>query len=285
MIKRFVWLLVVTTTLLGGVFLSSPAAEAATVPKQVLAYGDSLLHETRINHLVNCPVGATCHTPTLEEMFAPKKAWRLTARSYPGTAPCDWLTWLDEDLATLQPKHVLLETAGNSFTECMIDPSTGVKYPFGSQAYYDKYRSDIDLFIQKVQAAGAKMILVKPPPSANPCCNSWQTQLGNIMVERATLFPGTVVTSGPRNAVSNSGKWTQTKNCLAIETAAMGCNLVTRKIIVREPYNAYYSGLHFCPLGYTSTGCAVYSSGAYRFGKAIVAALVSPPKPVVAPVL
>jgi hypothetical protein len=90
------------------------------------------------------------------------------------------------------------------------------------------------------------------------------------------------ISGAARTALSKSGKYTATKPCLATETAAMGCDLVTNQIAVRTVVGAQ-TGLHFCPGGLPSEypwDCATYSSGEYRWAKAEVNAIVKPPKPI-----
>jgi hypothetical protein len=87
------------------------------------------------------------------------------------------------------------------------------------------------------------------------------------------------VSGGVRSALGGA-KYTQYKPCIAAETVTMGCT--AGQIDVRTLPGLIDYGLHLCPTGLppgTQGVCATYSSGEYRFGKSMAAALVKPPKP------
>lgn len=238
-------------------------AKAATVTNRAVIFGDSIFYESRA---------------IVVAKFVPKKTWSLTTHAYPGVSLCDWLTTLQSDLVTIHPTVVVLETQGNTFTECMKDQNGNLP-SYGSQAWLDKYRADLNTFVSAVSATGAKTVLVNPLPSSTTPENNSVNSLINLIKEVAGSYSKVSITSGPRNAVSKSGKFTWTKPCLASETVAMGCNAVGQ-IAVRNP-----DGLHLCPVDRSQynflNGCPTYSSGAARYASSLTSATVNPPAPLV----
>jgi hypothetical protein len=240
----------------------------ATTSHTALLYGDSLSWESTVNN-AHCPRDSRCHTETVQEFMAAHRNWRLVVRAFPGTAPCDWLKSLPGELGTYKPDVVILQTEGDDATACMDAPGTHSPYPIASAGVYAKYRSDLDTFFAEVTATGAKMIGVPPIMTTDQKFNQQVTAIDRIMIREAAKIPESATTSRPGNAVTDNGRFTFKKQCLASETAAKGCT--NGLIPVREP-----TGLHFCPVGLTfPAGCPVYSSGAYRFGKNILDALIS----------
>jgi hypothetical protein len=244
-----------------------PAKAKAMViptPATAIVYGDSILYESRIE---------------AAKLFNKKKGWTYYLRTYPGTAVCDWQSTLESDLITYRPTIVTLETMGNTWTECMKD-SNGNLPVFGSQAWKDKYRADINKFFATATAAGSKVLYINQLPVFDGATNTAELALTAIGKQEAAKFRGVSISNAPRNSVSNSGKFVWTKKCLGSETVAMGCNLATLQIPVRNP-----DGLHLCPVSLNNynflSGCPIYSSGAVRYGKAIVTATISPPAPLV----
>jgi hypothetical protein len=256
----------ITLVAFTALFALLPVKHADSLtPKTALIYGDSLTYES---------------SWAISQQFATKNGWTHAVRSFPSTAPCDWLSWLTNDLATYQPSVVSLSTAGGAYTACMKDTNGNQMVP-GSQAYYDKYSSDLAQFFSQVTATGAKVVFMKAPPMLDAAANERMNQISNIATQLAGQYHGVSISSVPRNAVSNSGKYTQTKPCLASETAALGCQ-PDGKIAIRNT-----DGLHFCPTTYTTSSSypfwwcsSSYSSGAYRWGRAIANTTANPPAPV-----
>jgi hypothetical protein len=223
-----------------------------------MLYGDSLLYEAR---------------EAMRSGFTADRSVSPIVRAIPATAPCDWLAALRSDVSRFHPSVVVLEAAGNSATPCMQDPTTGKHYLDGSPRFYAKYRSDLDAFFATVSATGATTVFVAPPPAGARLERHNRAEVGLVTIARseAHKYPKVVISDVASFAVSSAnGSFTPTKRCLAGETSADGCDHGV--IRVRGP-----DGLHFCPVGYASLaammrGCPVYSSGAVRFGRAVVAA-------------
>ena len=110
-------------------------------------------------------------------------------------------------------------------------------------------------------------LFVAPVPVSAPGLQSALTRLESIAREEAGRGNAVEITEAPRDAVTDRGRFVTSLPCLTTETVASGCR--QGQIPVREP-----AGLHFCPSGYASglavfAGCPRYSSGAYRFGRAV----------------
>ncbi len=238
-------------------------AQAVAIPTPAHAefFGDSIMYESYW-HMVS--------------QFSKKKGWTYHVSAYPGYALCDWLSAIDAKLAT-KPSVLVIESQGNSVTSCMKD-ANGINYPYGSAGWLNKYKTDFNHVFASANANGVKVLVVYPLPFAAPSLTTYSSQLTTMIKTEAAKYHNISVTAAPRNAVTSSGKFIWEKSCLATETTAMGCNAVTRKITVRAP-----DGIHLCPTATGSynfmNGCPQYSSGEYRYAKALVAATVSPPAP------
>lgn len=66
-----------------------------------------------------------------------------------GTAPCDWIEPVADEVATFDPDIVLLEFAGNDLTPCIVDT------PRGSAGFIDRYRADATAITRAAAAGGA----------------------------------------------------------------------------------------------------------------------------------
>jgi hypothetical protein len=246
----------------GVVLLQLPAQ--GTVSHVALAYGDSLTYET---------------TPTVAARFASKPSWRVTVRAYPYVALCDMVGWLQADLVSgARPTIITVETHGGDSTPCMDEPD-GTQIVRDSPDYYAHYRADFDAFFAAATSIGARVVVFATPPDKAATSQIEQNTLTAIATTEAGLFHGVSISKAGRTALGGN-RWRQTERCVAIETAAMGCDTTTDQIIVRAP-----DTVHFCPTGYADlnallAGCPIYSSGAYRYGRALASAIVNPPRPI-----
>lgn len=185
--------------------------------------------------------------------------FKAKLHAFGGAAVCDMIQFLDADLSAAKkaknyPTFIMLETAGNSESDCMRDPATGSYYVSGSDAYYAKYTHDIGVIADIATTIHSRLAFITAPPTAR---SGSDTRLESI--ETATGWP---VTDVPQQAVAPNGVFAWTLPCLATESKRKGC--VNGQITVRAP-----DGRHFCPTGLTADGCAVYSSGEKRWGDAI----------------
>ncbi len=233
----------------------------ATLPKppRIYVYGDSLMQEAKAY------ISMTGLTGGIKADI--------------GRSPCDYLYSLSgygmgRELPTT--KLVVIETAANSSSACMLEPgSTKVHIPIGSPEWEAKYRSDLDGIFAVVQRINpqTRVVLLDPPPMdpSQPASairsDLHDTVLPLVAQDIAASYPMASIVGDARDAVGGD-TFMQRMPCLPDETATMGCG-TDGQITVRAP-----DGLHFCPTGLGSNRypCSLpYNPGARRFGNAIEA--------------
>ena len=249
--------------------LSQPfiSRASAVTPKTALIYGDSLTWES---------------SPDAKKLFDAKSGWTAYFHPFPATAPCQWNNWLPQDLATYSPSVVSITTAGNAYSSafpCMVDPN-GNPLTIGSDAYYAKYTADLNTFFATVTATGAKVVFFKAPPMLDATRNAAVIKIANIATQLAANYHGVSIAGNIRNALAKNGKYTAYKPCLTTESTQPDC--VNGVIPIRTIVGSQ-TGLHLCPGGLPTVYpyfCPTYSSGEYRFAKALVNTTVNPPAPI-----
>jgi hypothetical protein len=232
---------------------ASTARPASPVPPKVALFGDSLAWEAQkyFSSLV--------------------LASRGTSVSYDarGTAVCDWLSQMRAVEAQFAPDEVELEFSGNALTPCMKG------YEGGSPAYFAKYRDDTLTAIGIFRRGGARVVLIGAPISrsqhaSDPAWDRLNQQYAGI----AWSDPHHVTYVDAGSAVERTdGGYAQTLPCLPAEPCLGPLLDGVRSNVVRAP-----DGVHFCPVEKAAAvgiigPCPVYSSGAYRYARAMVAAL------------
>ncbi len=240
----------------GGIFSFGDAAfdgSAANLPPpgppRIALYGDSLGMEAGMDFM------SLAHAAGASALV----------RTYGGLAVCDFLASMASDAASWQPTAVVLEFSGDNFTPCMEGD------PIGSPQYYAKYRSDLQQAIDIFRAYGSEVFLTGLPYDGLAELNQNVASLNQLYLSVATANAGvTYVDAG--QAVMANGAFTWTLPCLATEpcTGPAGTN------VVRSP-----DGVHFCPTGNTTiqgyfAACNVYSSGAFRFARAMLDPALGP---------
>ena len=248
--KRIVLVFAVATVM--TVFaLPSPSHAAVTQHQSsgvgqdsFLVYGDSLAWESA--NFIQQRMG--------NEVFV---------HSFPASAPCQWVTWLNQDLATYHPKVVGIISAGN--------PCPG--QTIGSLAYYFQYEDDLNTMFATATAAGAKVVFFDAPPMLDPARNIALSEIPAMAQALAANYPAVTISTDVATALSSDGAYTPTMPCLASEGAAEGC--LQHSITIRTTVGPQ-AGLHLCPAGLESDfpwPCPTYSSGEFRFAKAVVTGL------------
>ncbi len=233
----------------------SRGAPPGAEPGQVAVFGDSLAWEAQ---------------PYYAKLLEAAKETPHTYDSHGGTAICDWLTRMREVETQYHPDAVELEFSGNNLTPCM-----GGRQLY-STSYYEKYRADTREAIKIFTSAGAHVYLIGAPITRQQqSVPGWQ-QLNLQYKEIAEADPRHVTYVDAGTAVEGSGHiYTDTLPCLADEPCTGPVVNGVASNIVRST-----DGTHFCPSeegdkGGVIGGCAVYSSGAYRFAKAMVGPLTT----------
>ena len=232
----------------------------ATTPKTALIVGDSLTYESRFQ---------------LATRFSTRAGWTQHTRSVIGSAPCDWIPYIASDLATYQPSVVGLLTAGNTggLSTCMTAPN-------GTPEFAAQYRADLATIFQMVTATGARVVFFSAPPFTNVARNADAKTITTIATQLAYQYHGVSIAGSVRTALSINGLYTDTKLCLTTETLEPGC--VNGRIAIRTLPGFVDSGLHLCPTGLPAGIfgiCPTYSSGEYRFARAMANSLITPPPP------
>lgn len=220
---------------------------------QVALFGDSLAAEAQ---------------PYWTELTRAAKEVGHTYDSYGGTAICDWLAKMQEVEMQYHPVAVEIEFSGNNLTPCM----SGLA--LYSPQYYAKYEDDTMRAIDIFTAGGAHVLLVGAPiTKAQQSVPDWQ-HLNQQYEQIASAQPAHVSYVDAGTAVEGPGhSYADTLPCLKDEDCTGPIVDGVRSNIVRSS-----DGTHFCPteVGDQSGvigGCAAYSSGAYRYAKAMVDAL------------
>ena len=143
-------------------------------------------------------------------------------------------------------------------------------YELYSPQYYEKYRADTLSAIEIFTAGGAHVFLIGAPiTQAQQSIPDWQ-RLNMQYEEIAAADPAHVTYVDAGVAVEVPGhRYTDTLPCLEHESCTGPVVDGVRSNVVRST-----DGVHFCP---TEEGndsgvigrCSVYSSGAYRYAKAM----------------
>jgi hypothetical protein len=238
--------LVAVTILLASVVVVSVTAGAK---RRVILYGDSLAFEARDAFALSLQSGDV----------------EIVDRTFGGTAICDRLERMRQDLHDLQPWAVAIEFVGNNVTPCMRGPAG----PLTGDGLVQKYRDDARTATELFAGAGVRVYWMGAPASATPEAGDFARVRREYEAESDRLTFATPPLPRVRfvdagQAVLDGGRFTATLPCLPSEGAGDGC--VDGRIPVRA-----LDGLHLCPVR-TSQGsdrCPVYSSGATRFGLAM----------------
>jgi len=218
--------------------------------RRVILYGDSLAFEARDAFALTLQRGDDIE---------------VVDRTFGGTAICDRLDRMRQDLHDLQPVAVVLEFAGNNVTRCMQGPDG----PLTGVALAQKYRDDARAATAIFAGAGVRVYWMGAPPIAAAQSGDFDLVRHVYEAEPGSVAPatppfGTVEHVDAGGAVVEGGRFTAALPCLPSESAAEGC--VDGRIPVRA-----LDGVHFCPVrtGPGTDHCPVYSSGAVRFGLAM----------------
>ena len=229
-------------------------------PAPVGLFGDSLAWEAE---------------PFYERLLTDLGTPPVRVATFGGTAICDMLDDMASLAAVVELSAVHIAFSGNALTPCMDG------YEPGTTEYFRKYRDDALAAIAIFAPAGTRVYLVAPPVMTNSTSGNGMVQdrIADIYKEIVFADRRRVAFVDAGAAVENAdGTFARTLPCLVAEPcegpvlAGMGTNVVRS-----------LDGVHFCP---TRTGneqglvdrCPVYSSGAYRYALAMVAALRDYPR-------
>jgi hypothetical protein len=239
------------TMLVAGALVVGAAVSTGT-HQRVIVYGDSLAFEARDAFALTLQRGNDIE---------------VVDRTFGGTAICDRLDRMREDLHDLQPTAVVFEFAGNNVTPCVQGPDG----PLAGAALAGKYRDDARTATGIFVGAGVRVYWMGAPPITSEQARDfelvrhvYEADSGRAMGVSPPFGVVEYVDAG--RAVVEDGRFTATLPCMPAEGAAEGC--VDGRIAVRA-----LDGVHFCPVrtGPGTDRCPTYSSGAVRFGRAMAA--------------
>ena len=253
-LRSFGLLVALAFTLAVGSVATAPPAAAASEAPIVMLYGDSLAWESQGHFVAAVELGTDA---------------TALGRSFGGTAICDYLDVMREDAASLRPRAVVLEFSGNRFTTCMHRPDGEV---MGDGDAYMKYLADVREAVRIFTRAGTHVYLAGAPVS-RPVPGSFQRGRAlNVMYSWVALVspPGMVTYVDAGTAVQRGTEYTDELPCLPEEP----CPSANGSIVVRSS-----DGVHLCPgddshRDPVTARCLVWSSGAYRYGRAMAAPVI-----------
>ncbi len=230
---------------------ATPLPVAADHGRPVIAlYGDSLAWEAE-HHFQR----------RLEAAGA-----EVVARTWGGTAICDFFDEMVADAAALHPDAVVVEFSGNGMSACISERAR-------TQGLLSAYRTDAHAVVAlfpgtRVYFAGAP---AAPQPAGASDFNGGEFDA--LYQAVAQRHPNArFVDAGA--SVLDEGRWTRTLPCRPDEPCTGGVDDRGEGVnVVRAP-----DGAHFCPDGAEARdgvtgGCAVWSSGAFRYGTAMADAV------------
>ncbi len=226
-------------SLVGCAASTDTAASVAHAPiDRVVFIGDSLGEQS---------------APYLQSMVGDRT---FVPHVFGGTAPCDWL---GKDLSVTPTSVAVISFIGNSSSPCMGDGAGGF---LRGQPLLDKYRSDVTGLVAQVQQSGGLVMLVGQP-QRNGDATADMELAGLNKLYSGLAKPGAVTFVDAGAAVEDpNGAFTSRLACLPDEPNCAADGTIT----VRSA-----DGVHFCTAA--DTGCADYSSGAFRFAGVIANAL------------
>jgi hypothetical protein len=216
----------------------------------VVLLGDSLAQEA---------------APYLEDQLG---AGSVVERVFGGTAPCDWL---GRDLQATTGRIVVVSFTGNSLTPCMADAHGG---HLRAQALVDRYRRDLGTLVGRIRDTGARVLLVQQPErgpdrtaggSADPDAEVEIAGINAVYADLASA-PGVSLVDAGAAVEDPDGAFAASLPCLPQERS---CGPDGRNAVRSD------DGVHLCA-GKAAVPCPTYSSGAFRFARAIAKALDSP---------
>ncbi len=231
----------------------TPAPIALDGPARIALYGDSLASEAEGVFAI---------------ALAGRPGFEVRTHTFGGTAICDWLDEMRAEAVEWRPHAVVVEFSGNALTPCMADVDPDLQY-----------QTDADEVLRIFDDIGAIVYLAGAPISRSAAENGEPAAM-NALYRRlaSSVDHARYINAGA--AVLDNGRYTDNLPCLPDEPCTGGVNPAGVAVnVVRAP-----DGGHFCPgspdatNGVTS-GCPVWSSGAYRYSLAMAAPIIRDFKP------
>ena len=226
----------------------------------VLVYGDSLSSQAE---------------PYVEHYFEVRSDFMVASRTFGGTAPCDWLRKVRSDISRYAPVALVFQFSGNLLSPCMSGARDALMPTDGSspdpEPYYEQYEQDTRAFARMSNARRVPMFISASPPSADfvDASNGW----GRLddLYRSIAADEGAIYMDAPRLAVANpDGSRVETLPCLEIEPC-LGRPVAHHNSLYGPDRAHFGCAVPVAPpvRGVTSP-CPAHSSGALRFGLAMV---------------
>lgn len=218
-------------------------------PSRLVLVGDSLAQES---------------APILQYVTP---ALAFTPSYWGGTAPCDWRA---ADLGADRATVVVITFTGNSLTPCMRGDDGAF---LADEALVAAYRDGIASLIDTARRSGARVVLVGQPRRDPALDADVEVEgINAVYREYAADHPFVSYVDAGEAVETVDGAFAEHLPCLPDDVAAgeAGCAPDgSGTAVVRG------DGVHFCPVA-GANPCPVWSSGAFRFGRAIGAAANDP---------
>ena len=228
---------------------------------RVSFFGDSLSYQAQ---------------PTMHAEYAATHQVETTAFTFPGSTMCAQVDEIRKTASSFHPDVVAIEFLGTSFVPC------AQVAPWGTAKWLAHYRESTEAAVAAAESSGptTTVLLFDSPvmPPASP--QKPLIAITHIYEQVAAASKGRVTYVDAGRAVEGSeGQWVPSLPCLPGEIDSHRCtgpeSPQGRLNPVRSP-----DGLHLCTTDYPAQaaiappGCPTYSSGAYRFGSAMVAGVL-----------
>jgi hypothetical protein len=233
----------------------------------VYVYGDSLMAESQAS--LQFQLGLDHITSIVND--------------HGGTALCDWIPTIQDEVNFIKPTMVVVEFSGNALTPCMA----GVNSEASRLA---RYRTSVNYLATWLHAKEVPLMVVAAPPGIHktgaPIVIPATWSVGQI--PRGYAPNGTALNDMYWDTVSHyqaqgwevgyiaadkavaapNGQWSYVLPCLSFETTAMGRNPQGLIIVRAADYG------HFCPFSVAradglTTDSSIWDGGAWRYAAAI----------------
>lgn len=137
----------------------TPRTTSAPAPvERVLVVGDSITQSAQE------PIVAALEQPGAE----------VHVLAWGGTAPCDWIGPVADEVADFDPDVVLIEFAGNDLTPCIADT------PRSHEGFIDRYATDATNLTEAARAGGATVRWTSVPYIAHDDHEAIARQLNEL---------------------------------------------------------------------------------------------------------
>lgn len=243
-------LLAGTLTVILAVIVPASSAHAAVRvhkrPRSVYVYGDSLMNQTRTGLAFQLGI----------------EGIQAQVDDYNGTALCDWVPYIEEQVAEDPPDAVAVEFSGNHFTPCSSQ-ATVSEVVAGYQGWLD----NLAYFLHEHDVP---LLVIGGPPSI-PGYDMTAMYARQVAAFRQFRWPDQYLNAGL--SVAGAGdQFTWTKPCLNYETPTMGCFGGQIEVRAQDHH-------HFCrdvvqDSGATMT-CGIWDAGAWRYATVIAKEMVN----------